>query len=105
MSVDWYAGGAGPVLKALGQHFQITGLRSVALDTMAAADFFEVYKGVLPGGEVSQMVKEMAAGGFAPHIKNINQSLPRWCLAQSSCGRKQGASRADVCCQNPITQI
>ena len=55
-------GFAGPVLRALGEHFSITGVQSASLETADATDFFEVYRGVLPGGEVSAMIKELIAG-------------------------------------------
>ena len=40
--------------------------RSLLLDVRGAGEFLEVYQGVLPGGEVSAMVKELVSGGALP---------------------------------------
>ena len=55
-------GAAGLVLDIIQDHFVITALRQVHLDKVAAAEFLEVYKGVLVAGEFNSMVDEMVSG-------------------------------------------
>ncbi|KAK9810942.1 hypothetical protein WJX73_010291 [Symbiochloris irregularis] len=55
-------GFAGPILTTLGQHFRVTGVRSATLELAEASSFLEVYREVLPGGELSAMIKELIAG-------------------------------------------
>eukprot|EP00891_Asterochloris_glomerata_P004550 jgi/Astpho2/4550/fgenesh1_pm.00067_%23_29_t len=57
-------GQAGAVLAALQQHFLVTALQQFHIDAINAAEFFEVYKGVVPPGEFSSMVAELTSGPF-----------------------------------------
>ncbi|KAI8472949.1 MAG: nucleoside diphosphate kinase [Monoraphidium minutum] len=56
------AGLAGQLLDGIQAHFDVTGLRQVRLDAAAAAEFLEVYKGVLPPAEWSAAVEELSSG-------------------------------------------
>eukprot|EP00775_Hariotina_reticulata_P006258 gene6258-6496_t len=52
----------GLVLDCIQDVFQVTGLQMFNLDKAAAAEFLEVYKGVVAPGEFSGMVDELVAG-------------------------------------------
>lgn len=53
---------AGMMLDCIQEVFDVTGLQLFALDKPAAAEFVEVYKGVVAPGEFSAMVDELVAG-------------------------------------------
>ncbi|WIA11558.1 hypothetical protein OEZ85_011667 [Tetradesmus obliquus] len=53
---------AGMMLDCIQEVFNVTGLQLFALDKPAAAEFVEVYKGVVAPGEFSAMVDELVAG-------------------------------------------
>jgi nucleoside-diphosphate kinase len=53
---------AGMMLDCIQEVFDVTGLQLFALDRPAAAEFLEVYKGVVAPGEFSAMVDELVAG-------------------------------------------
>lgn len=55
-------GSAGLVIDIIQESFGITALQSFTLDKTAAAEFYEVYKGVLAPGEFNGMVEELASG-------------------------------------------
>ena len=55
-------GAAGLALDLVSEHFSITALRLVTLDKAAAAEFYEVYKGVLAIGEFTALVDELTSG-------------------------------------------
>ncbi len=55
-------GVAGLALDIVSEHFDVTALRLCTLDRAAAAEFYEVYKGVLAIGEYTSMVDELTSG-------------------------------------------
>ena len=55
-------GAAGLALDLVSEHFSITALRLCTLDKAAAAEFYEVYKGVLAIGEFTALVDELTSG-------------------------------------------
>ena len=55
-------GAAGLTLDIVSEHFNITALRLCTLDKAAAAEFYEVYKGVLAIGEFTSLVDELTSG-------------------------------------------
>jgi nucleoside-diphosphate kinase len=55
-------GVAGLLLEEIQAGFDVTGLQLFNLPKQAAAEFLEVYKGVVPPGEFSAMVDELASG-------------------------------------------
>lgn len=55
-------GAAGLLLEEIQAGFDVTGLQLFNLPKQAAAEFLEVYKGVVPPGEFSAMVDELASG-------------------------------------------
>lgn len=56
-------GVAGLLLEEIQAGFDVTGLQLFNLPKQAAAEFLEVYKGVVPPGEFSAMVDELSASG------------------------------------------
>lgn len=56
-------GSAGLIIDLIQENFALTALQNFTLDKIAAAEFYEVYKGVLAPGEFNGMVDELAAGG------------------------------------------
>ncbi len=55
-------GMAGLALDIVQDNFEITALRQCTLDKAAAAEFYEVYKGVLAAGDFGSMVDELCSG-------------------------------------------
>ncbi|KAL6754216.1 nucleoside diphosphate kinase [Haematococcus lacustris] len=55
-------GTAGLMLDCIQETFDITALQLFTLDKIAAAEFYEVYKGVLSPGEFNAMVDELTSG-------------------------------------------
>jgi nucleoside-diphosphate kinase len=53
---------AGLLLDTLADAFTLTAAVQTQLDAPAAAEFLEVYKGVVPPGEFSGMVAELTSG-------------------------------------------
>lgn len=53
---------AGMMLDCIQEVFEVTGLQLFSLDKPTAAEFLEVYKGVVAPGEFSGMVEELVAG-------------------------------------------
>ncbi|KAG1680831.1 hypothetical protein FOA52_008164 [Chlamydomonas sp. UWO 241] len=56
------AGMAGLVLDVVADSFDIVALRQVQLDKASAEEFLEVYKGVLPGGDLNAAIDELTSG-------------------------------------------
>ena len=55
-------GVAGLVLDIVSENFGISALRMCTMDKAAAAEFYEVYKGVLAIGEFTALVDELTSG-------------------------------------------
>mmetsp|Transcript_23564 Transcript_23564/g.51719 ORF Transcript_23564/g.51719 Transcript_23564/m.51719 type:complete len:378 (+) Transcript_23564:84-1217(+) len=55
-------GVAGFMLDIIAEHFEVAALRMVTVEKVAAAEFYEVYKGVLAAGEFNAMVDELTSG-------------------------------------------
>mmetsp|Transcript_21800 Transcript_21800/g.52094 ORF Transcript_21800/g.52094 Transcript_21800/m.52094 type:complete len:375 (-) Transcript_21800:558-1682(-) len=55
-------GAAGDILDAVLERFHITAMELFHVDRAAAAEFYEVYKGVVHPGEFSSMVDELSRG-------------------------------------------
>lgn len=53
---------SGLILDIVNEHFDVTALRMCTLDKASAAEFYEVYKGVLAIGEFTSMSDELTSG-------------------------------------------
>ena len=53
---------AGLMLDLIHENFAVSAMQMFTLSTTEAGEFLEVYKGVVPPGELSSMVDEMTAG-------------------------------------------
>lgn len=76
---------AGMMLDCIQEVFDVTGLQLFALDKPAAAEFLEVYKGVVAPGEFTAMVDELVAG---PSIAvEVSNTVPQYHDAGAQCRR------------------
>lgn len=55
-------GAAGLVVDLVQEQYEVTAGQLFALDRASAAEFYEVYKGVLAAGEFNAMVEELTSG-------------------------------------------
>jgi hypothetical protein len=68
------------MLDCIQEVFDVTGLQLFALDKPSAAEFLEVYKGVVAPGEFTAMVDELVAGPCIAVEVSEQLVTSRWCL-------------------------